>query len=302
MKRIKVMMSSYNGEMYIEEQIKSILAQESVSVELFIRDDGSTDRTVAILERILASNLNVHVIFGNNIGASGSFLELLYDEDDDKQFDYYSFSDQDDIWEKDKLKRAVDIMENQEMPALYYSALLTVREDTGAQKLVKNDKEYTFTEALFQSHYPGCTMVINKLGMLFVRSIRKPEITLMHDIYLAQVFLGTNNKIIYDNESRIHYRIHGNNISVKSDNIIGEIRRYISILNKQKGLRLLSICAYRKVMADLLDTQEIQTLETIIKYKQSVRNRCKLIGMIRHTGFGIKTKCLYIFAVIISFL
>ena len=85
---VAVMMSTYNGAPYLEEQILSILRQSAVEVRLFIRDDGSTDDTVHILERY-ASHAQVTVKCGANLGIGRSFMELLYSVPED--CDYYAY-------------------------------------------------------------------------------------------------------------------------------------------------------------------------------------------------------------------
>lgn len=98
-KSVQVVMSTYNGEKYLKEQIDSILSQEGVDVRLYIRDDGSSDRTTDILASY-QEHKNVKIEKGNNLGFAKSFLTAL---DECDEADYYAFSDQDDVWEKDKL-------------------------------------------------------------------------------------------------------------------------------------------------------------------------------------------------------
>ena len=107
MKKIAVLMSTYNGEKYIEQQIKSILAQENVDVTLYIRDDGSFDNTVYCIKKFQDKNINI--IIGDNKGPCNSFLELVNLVDD--TYDYYAFSDQDDVWLPQKLKKSIDLIE-----------------------------------------------------------------------------------------------------------------------------------------------------------------------------------------------
>lgn len=120
-KSVQVVMSTYNGEKYLKEQIDSILSQEGVDVRLYIRDDGSSDRTTDILASY-QEHKNVKIEKGNNLGFAKSFLTAL---DECDEADYYAFSDQDDVWEKDKLSTAIEILEeeSQSTPLLYCSAL-----------------------------------------------------------------------------------------------------------------------------------------------------------------------------------
>lgn len=104
---VSVLMSTYNGAKYIREQIDSILNQKDVNVELLIRDDGSSDNTAEICKEYQKKNTNIRFYQGENIGVGKSFMELLKKA---PEADYYSFSDQDDVWLEDKLSRAVKMI------------------------------------------------------------------------------------------------------------------------------------------------------------------------------------------------
>lgn len=107
---VAVLMSTYNGEKYIKEQIESILGQENVSVEIFIRDDGSIDHTVDIVEKYD----NINIIRGENIGVGNSFMELVYKVPN--SFEFYAFADQDDIWLNNKMEKGIEKIRHQKGP------------------------------------------------------------------------------------------------------------------------------------------------------------------------------------------
>ena len=297
MKRVSILLTSYNGEKYIEEQIMSILSQKHVQIDVFVRDDGSSDETKDILNRLSKENENVHVIFAENVGPSSSFLMLMYNTEIN-DYDYFAFSDQDDIWETDKIIRAIKLLEDSNQPTLYYSALNTFQEETGEKHLVVNEREYSFEETFIQSHYPGCTMVINKSGMELLRSISIPRVVIMHDLFIAQVFLATDNKIIYDKESRINYRIHGNNVSVKKSNPLDEIKRYKNIWQKQKGKRLSAAIAFNEVMGDRLSGEKKAIIKTVTEYNKTLNNKIELVRVIQHTKLQASIKMLYSISVL----
>ena len=120
--KVAVMMASYNGEKYIGCQIDSILNQTYDNIELYVRDDGSTDGTRDILADYAAKHANVHVILGEkNLGYPGCFYALT--DRTDIEADYYAFSDQDDMWYEDKIARAVEVLEGQEQSGVlsYYA-------------------------------------------------------------------------------------------------------------------------------------------------------------------------------------
>ena len=109
MEKILVMMSTYNGEKYIREQIDSILHQKDVKVDIVVRDDGSKDNTQNILKNYSSKYKNIKWSQGDNVGPCKSFLELLYSSG---EYEYYAFADQDDYWYPNKLKAATEKMKN----------------------------------------------------------------------------------------------------------------------------------------------------------------------------------------------
>ena len=109
--RVSVLMSTYNGEKYLHEQINSILGQQGVEIHLLIRDDGSSDGTVEICKEYAKKYNQITFYQGENLGVGKSFLDLLKHAPD---ADYYSFADQDDVWLEDKIIRAVTMIKKAE--------------------------------------------------------------------------------------------------------------------------------------------------------------------------------------------
>ena len=93
-KKVNVLLSAYNGEKYIREQIESILEQSYKNIEIYVRDDGSKDGTLTILKEYEERGL-IHLEAGKNVGFVKSFEWLIANGG---EADYYAFSDQDDFW------------------------------------------------------------------------------------------------------------------------------------------------------------------------------------------------------------
>lgn len=89
-KIVAVLLSTYNGQIFLKDQINSILVQQDVLVKLLIRDDSSTDNTLNILKDFSGNYTNVHYYVGDNVGAAKSFLNLSNNAPE-------VFCDQDDI-------------------------------------------------------------------------------------------------------------------------------------------------------------------------------------------------------------
>lgn len=141
MKKVQVLLSTYNGEKYLKEQIESILKQKEVDIHLLVRDDGSSDSTIKILEEISNKNKKITFYKGKNIGPARSFMELLKKSE---EADYYSFADQDDIWEENKIISAINKLKNTNEPELYLSALGIVNEKLENIETKKVSGKYTF--------------------------------------------------------------------------------------------------------------------------------------------------------------
>lgn len=211
-KRVKILLSTYNGEEYLETQLKSLCRQKGVKVSLAVRDDASTDSTCEILEQYM-NKIPLTLLRGENIGAARSFLKLLREVEPDAE--YYAYCDQDDYWQSEKLLRAVKCLEEygDSIPALYYSDVKRV----GAllEKIVdpfeKNYHTEEFGATLILTAAPGCTMVFNKALLLLLNQY-EPDYLLMHDAWTLQVCAAVGGKVIYDPISCILYRQHGNNV------------------------------------------------------------------------------------------
>ena len=218
--KVLVLLSTYNGEKYVYAQLESILSQKNVELSVLCRDDGSEDNTFEIVLEFVQTHKNITLIKGNNIGCAKSYyflLEEAYRLRD--QFDYFSFSDQDDVWLENKLKRAIDCLEKEEIakqqPYLYCSNLSIVDSNLRFIKLMNgNNVSLSKAGLLVKNVCTGCTMVFNRSVLDFFNQY-KPDSFRLHDIWLADmcVFFG---KIYYDNESYILYRQHrGNAIGSK---------------------------------------------------------------------------------------
>lgn len=208
MSKIAILLSTYNGEKYLETQINSLLNQTVANdIIICVRDDGSNDNTLSVLKKYEA-NKNIRLQSGSNIGVVMSFFNLLESAPD---VDYYAFCDQDDYWLPNKVEVAISKLQCIEQPALYCSRKIIV--DENLKELPRKDVEplFGFLDILMKRNIAsGCTMVFNKaLRKCFMHY--HPTSDLSHDVWLFILgnFVG---KVIYDRNSYILYRQHGDNV------------------------------------------------------------------------------------------
>lgn len=212
MKKVNVLLSAYNGEKYIEEQIESILNQTHTNLELYVRDDGSKDNTLAVLKKY-EDNPLVHVIKGENVGFIKSFLELVRLCSD---ADFYAYSDQDDVWFPGKLEMAMEFFEreqkNHEIPILYFSNYDFYN---GNMEFVEHAKTPSITPSFHNALVDCLSLGFNSVFNHCARSMiceQMPEHSCGHDwwTYMVCVAMG---KVIYDDRPTVCYRRHGSNVS-----------------------------------------------------------------------------------------
>lgn len=210
MKKVIVLMSTYNGEKYVTEQLESIIKQSYQDVEVYVRDDGSSDGTVEILEKYRKTG-QINLIEGENIGFINSFFELIKHA---PSADYYAFSDQDDIWKSEKIERAVDLLDREDggKPLLYFSDYDYYDQDMKFVGRCKSHKRGpSFRNSLVDCISLGISCVFNKTTCELMKE-RIPNKCCGHDWWVYMICAGLGS-VIYDKNSYIQYRRHSNNVS-----------------------------------------------------------------------------------------
>ena len=213
---VLIMMSTYNGEKYVSEQIESILAQQHVDITLAIRDDGSNDTTLHILTDYAAKHQNISVTAGDNIGYAASFWTLLMQAD--TSYDYYAFADQDDLWDANKIAAAIFAIKKTDNPlTLYTSALRVVDENLNEQYINTFPRlKPTLGSAITRPRLSGCTMVFSNslLRLCQTIDIRKADgRCLAHDVAVYLSTLACGGKVIFSKRSYIRLRRHAKTVT-----------------------------------------------------------------------------------------
>jgi glycosyltransferase involved in cell wall biosynthesis len=205
---VEVLLSTYNGERHLREQVDSILGQRGVDVRLVVRDDHSQDRTLDVLAAY-AEEPRVRVRAGErNLGLPQAFFELVQNSGDDAEL--WALADQDDVWLSHKLLRAAAALKAVDGPAMYCARVLVSDEDLRplyAHALPLRGP--SFDNALVQNIATGCTIVLNPAARDVLRG-RWPDFAVMHDAWIYVVLSGCGT-VIYDSEVVVRYRQHAAN-------------------------------------------------------------------------------------------
>lgn len=216
-----VILASFNGVKYIEEQISSILTQEDVNVTLLVFDDGSNDGTIDLLfSKFSLSTTNVKII-QNSIptgSAANNFLQAIKTIDDEiiDAHDYIALSDQDDIWLPNKLREAGKTLKN-EKSDLYMSNLILWNENSNITSIIKKSFKQKKYDYLFEGGSAGCTYVMSKqLINVIKNTINKVEYTnwnfFSHDWFIYFIARINGFTVFIDDRAFMRYRIHQTNV------------------------------------------------------------------------------------------
>ncbi|MDG3132071.1 glycosyltransferase [Streptococcus suis] len=235
MKKIAVILSTYNGEKYLKEQMDSLLYQKNVDITLFVRDDGSTDKTVEIIQSYL-EHMNIFLFKESNIGFERSFRNAVL-KTENKHFDFYAFCDQDDIWYENKLIQGIQFIESHATnnPVLYCSNQQIIDEQ-GLVVRNEKDKIYSITKesSLFALNQRGCVMIWNnKLHehlKVSYKMMNPAEFIPAHDTWITMLAYALGDVYI-DNSRTMGYRVSTHNTAGSYIGLIGRIHYILKKLS-----------------------------------------------------------------------
>lgn len=277
-----VLMSTYNGEKYLEEQINSVLAQKDCQVRLIVRDDGSSDRTIEILQKYHEAGW-LEYYTGENLKPAKSFMNLLYNA---PKAEYYAFCDQDDIWMPEKLIEAIKMLQERKNVSsnnvlLYFSNLVDVDANNTLlkERHLENHVYIDFQSVIVRCSWIfGCTQVFTYELKELVKQSYHPKKQPMHDIWVAMI-CAMYGEIVYDDRSFIRYRQHGRNVVGAQLSFNAKLRsRWVRLISGNE----ISIATNAK------------SLLKIAKEKELSDDKCKILYLVADYKKNIYTKLRYI--------
>ena len=228
--RVAVVMSTYNGEKYVAEQLDSILAQGYSQVDIFVRDDGSPhDECRAVLQQY-AGRGDITLICGENMGVVASFLSVIAAVP--ASYDYIALADQDDVWYPNKISRAVSVLQQKDnaKPQAYVAEYRYCDGDMHpGERSHLNKRGVGFADMLYENVTSGNTMVINRALAQRVNDAGSTGVY-THDWWLSLV-ASALGELTFDDFVCLDYRRTGNNASASGAGaraiMANRIKRYV---------------------------------------------------------------------------
>lgn len=212
--KVNILMSTYNGQQFLAEQIRSIQEQSYSDWTLFIRDDGSSDNTKEILKDFEHQDSRIHLIDSDksdNLGVIKSFHKLVNHD----RADYYFFSDQDDVWLPNKLELSLKEAQNYlaDLPLMVYMDLKVVNQDLEimTESMVKSQSHHANTELVQELTENTVTGGVAMINHALAEMWQETDDILMHDWYLALLASAFGNLVFIDQPGEL-YRQHSDNV------------------------------------------------------------------------------------------
>lgn len=274
--RVEVLLSTWNGERYLCEQLDSLFAQDHAPLALTIRDDGSTDGTPDLLARF-AGRPGVSLVAGRRVGAAASYFALI--EAASPESDYLALCDQDDVWRPDKISRAVARLSAAVPPAvpgLYCARALIVDaalRERGVTPLLRRGPG--FANALVENAAMGSTILLNRAAR--ERLLRGwPRHVVMHD-WWCYLVVSAFGRVVFDPEPVIRYRQHGGNHFGAGSTAARRLARKVvrQLRGGHGGILRRQAAEFRRIHGDDLPAGERAVLDAFLDGTRSLPGRVR---------------------------
>ena len=258
---VHIVVATYNGELFLREQLDSLLNQTHESITIEVCDDGSKDHTAEIVREYCKRDDRVSFHQNeSNQGYVKNFLEGIKRS----TASYIMLCDQDDIWNKDKVEHTLKKMKQTEqgqenVPVLVYSDAMNY--DSTSKKILGrfhaashlNTKKVDTAHLFMENKCIGCTCMVNRSIQHYL--ITLPEEIRVHDWWLALI-CSHFGKIGYLDEPTLLYRQHGSNMIGGDDygtyvkERLSEIERQRAVLRDTYRQAAAFLACFRSQMSD----------------------------------------------------
>ena len=280
---VGVLMSTYNGEKYIREQLDSIFEQEDVDVKLFVRDDGSSDRTKNILREYAATHNLVDLSDGERVGPGESFMRLLCKAIERIEVQYLAFADQDDIWLKNKLSVAIKKIElcKEKDAVLYSSNQFLYVNGVNKGKRHADRQSVDLINHMTKNTIAGCTFVLNRDMATLITDAEKPDSRVikyrLHDAWIMLIAIVCGH-VIYDENAYMFYRIHEDNVvGIKTESLAKRLSKLARFVKKRDDANIRMITAQEMLrLYPHMNEKNKQIVRLFANYQNSMRDKFRL--------------------------
>lgn len=271
--KIAVLMATYNGIDWLQDQIHSILSQKSVAITLFISDDGSSDGTREYLEKLSLLDQRI-ILLSRSIptGSAGqNFYRLILDVDIN-YFDFLAFSDQDDIWNLDKCSYQINLIKISGADAV--SSNVIAFWNNGAERLINKSQDQKKYDFIFESAGPGSSFLLKPWVVKCVRDLlineeSKANLVELHDWLIYAIARSLKVNWIIDSEPLLKYRQHQSNVMGANIGVFAKYKRFMSV---KKGWYRAEIIKISQVSTLISSDPKIKLINYLVSHDNFLNN------------------------------
>lgn len=294
---VAVLMATFNGRLWIDAQIESILLQDGVTVDIYISDDLSSDGTSYLIESFENTHENIKVLRPQaSFGSAGKNFYHLITSVNPEKYDYVAFCDQDDIWQRDKLVRHIHLVQQYDVDGV--SSNVIAFWPDGRQKFLNKSQPQRQFDYLFESAGPGCSFLMRSSLIKKVRAVLNDATGVatsvsLHDWLTYAVCRASGGRWYIDDRPSLLYRQHANNVlganhgwgsawtrirKMRSGWYRDEVGKIVSISYALSGSR--DIKAFSDALSSCKVNRKLITIRMAWQGRRSLRDRLVLIMMI----------------------
>ena len=294
-KKIAILMSVYNGESYLSEQIESI-SNQTVSdyITLFIRDDGSTDRTLEIINT-WKDKISIVVFKESNVGPAKSFWRLFTK---DIEADYYLFCDQDDVWDNNKVERSIASLEQGACLSFCNCRHINQEGMVIQEKRTVGIPDSSYENLFICGITQGCSMCFTKELRDYILS-KNIDCIPMHDI-IVMLYAITYGKISWIEEPLFSYRIHNSNVVAKNKNPFVRVRKTIWNWRNSRNNSMADVA--KELIENVAELEKNDFLVNMSKYRSELSAKKSVLKNPKLKNTASDCKRSYICRIILNLL
>lgn len=294
-------MTTYNGEKYIQQQIDSIIKQSFSNWNLIVRDDGSTDGTVEVLKKYCEKDSRIEIICNDTEkhGAYLNFFSLIEYAHCLKDYDYYFFADQDDIWLPYKLEEMIAFSEkrNSDVPRLVYSDMQVIDGKSNVVYASINEimgigSIYGLSQFFTHGFLWGCDSMVNRalFKVVPVFPLNDAHIDIMsHDNYYGK-FAKVLGEVLYFDKPMIQHRRHGGNETGSYSMKLSPLKIFKRAVLQFDNLAAIHARVYNQTLLTIREMEKIDLVSNDIEVIQETIVQGGIKGCIRLKKFGVRRK------------
>ncbi len=271
--RVAVLLAAFNGLPFIKEQLASIFSQIHVNLIVYVSIDKSTDGTEEFLFSFAKREERLRLLsLGHTFASAGLNFYRLIKEVDFLSYDYIAYSDQDDIWEADKIFRQISLLELSQAEGVSSNVIAF---GVGLKdKVIKKSQPQKIFDFIFESAGPGCSFLMtpNLVNKVYEQLISKTSVAstiVMHDWLTYAICRAHSMKWVIDTIPTLKYRQHQNNVIGANVGLKSIPARYEKIKNGWYRGEVRKIC---KVCLDINRDPSLSKLNKILEKKNFFSN------------------------------